>query len=169
MAWGYSSAGRALDWQSRGQRFDPAYLHQKERHDASRVSLFGFRRPKACSTLRYLNAHTKCIRPAPRSRLCRNACAAQMRRSAARESSGPWDLFYQYGILKGSPKALCFWTSYLLPQTFAVGRPASAARKTAGGVRSAAAGPLFAGPHIPGERPGPPGTWAESSGYCTQS
>ena len=28
---GYSSAGRALDWQSRGQRFDPAYLHQKER------------------------------------------------------------------------------------------------------------------------------------------
>ena len=24
---GYSSAGRALDWQSRGQRFDPAYLH----------------------------------------------------------------------------------------------------------------------------------------------
>ena len=27
---GYSSAGRALDWQSRGQRFDPAYLHQKE-------------------------------------------------------------------------------------------------------------------------------------------
>ena len=26
--WGYSSAGRALDWQSRGQRFDPAYLHQ---------------------------------------------------------------------------------------------------------------------------------------------
>ena len=27
-AWGYSSAGRALDWQSRGQRFDPAYLHQ---------------------------------------------------------------------------------------------------------------------------------------------
>ena len=30
--WGYSSAGRALDWQSRGQRFDPAYLHQAKRH-----------------------------------------------------------------------------------------------------------------------------------------
>ena len=28
--WGYSSAGRALDWQSRGQRFDPAYLHQND-------------------------------------------------------------------------------------------------------------------------------------------
>ena len=28
--WGYSSAGRALEWHSRGQRFDPAYLHQKE-------------------------------------------------------------------------------------------------------------------------------------------
>ena len=28
---GYVTAltGRALDWQSRGQRFDPAYLHQK--------------------------------------------------------------------------------------------------------------------------------------------
>ena len=25
---GYSSAGRALEWHSRGQRFDPAYLHQ---------------------------------------------------------------------------------------------------------------------------------------------
>ena len=29
--WGYSSAGRALEWHSRGQRFDPAYLHQLER------------------------------------------------------------------------------------------------------------------------------------------
>ena len=29
--WGYSSAGRALEWHSRGQRFDPAYLHQKKR------------------------------------------------------------------------------------------------------------------------------------------
>ena len=26
--WGYSSAGRALEWHSRGQRFDPAYLHE---------------------------------------------------------------------------------------------------------------------------------------------
>jgi hypothetical protein len=26
---GYSSAGRALAWHARGQRFDPAYLHQK--------------------------------------------------------------------------------------------------------------------------------------------
>ena len=30
VAWGYSSAGRALEWHSRGQRFDPAYLHQKQ-------------------------------------------------------------------------------------------------------------------------------------------
>ena len=29
--WGYSSAGRALEWHSRGQRFDPAYLHQADR------------------------------------------------------------------------------------------------------------------------------------------
>ena len=27
LAWGYSSAGRALAWHARGQRFDPAYLH----------------------------------------------------------------------------------------------------------------------------------------------
>ena len=26
---GYSSAGRALEWHSRGQRFDPAYLHNE--------------------------------------------------------------------------------------------------------------------------------------------
>ena len=25
--WGYSSAGRVLDWQSRGHGFDPRYLH----------------------------------------------------------------------------------------------------------------------------------------------
>ena len=30
--WGYSSAGRALEWHSRGQRFDPAYLHQKSQN-----------------------------------------------------------------------------------------------------------------------------------------
>ena len=34
--WGYSSAGRALEWHSRGQRFDPAYLHQN-------FGIFGFR------------------------------------------------------------------------------------------------------------------------------
>ncbi len=27
--WGYSPAGRALEWHSRGQRFDPAYLRQE--------------------------------------------------------------------------------------------------------------------------------------------
>ena len=29
--WGYSSAGRAPALQAGGQRFDPAYLHQKKR------------------------------------------------------------------------------------------------------------------------------------------
>ena len=28
--WGISSAGRALAWHARGQRFDPAILHQKD-------------------------------------------------------------------------------------------------------------------------------------------
>ena len=26
--WGHSSAGRALEWHSRGQEFDPPWLHQ---------------------------------------------------------------------------------------------------------------------------------------------
>ena len=30
LIWGYSSAGRALEWHSRGQRFDPAYLHHHQ-------------------------------------------------------------------------------------------------------------------------------------------
>ena len=49
---GYSSAGRALEWHSRGQRFDPAYLHQDREkpwnfsfqgfsHDLSFVIVFG--------------------------------------------------------------------------------------------------------------------------------
>lgn len=33
--WGYSSAGRALAWHARGQRFDPAYLHHFLRPDLS--------------------------------------------------------------------------------------------------------------------------------------
>ena len=40
--WGYSSAGRALEWHSRGQRFDPAYLHHTkilENHWFSRIFL----------------------------------------------------------------------------------------------------------------------------------
>jgi hypothetical protein len=31
---GYSSAGRALAWHARGQRFDPAYLHQSTAKNA---------------------------------------------------------------------------------------------------------------------------------------
>ncbi len=38
---GYSSAGRALEWHSRGQRFDPAYLHQSKRTRESVSFCFG--------------------------------------------------------------------------------------------------------------------------------
>ena len=41
--WGYSSAGRALEWHSRGQRFDPAYLHHQSRRLKWRPVLFGER------------------------------------------------------------------------------------------------------------------------------
>ena len=30
MLWGYSSVGRALEWHSRGRRFDPDYLHHTQ-------------------------------------------------------------------------------------------------------------------------------------------
>ena len=47
--WGYSSAGRALEWHSRGQRFDPAYLHHTlVKHNSTNPNLmpvgegFGF-------------------------------------------------------------------------------------------------------------------------------
>src|SRR3954447_15569345 len=39
--WGYSSAGRALAWHARGQRFDPAYLHQTLKWHASVDSSLG--------------------------------------------------------------------------------------------------------------------------------
>ena len=38
--WGYSSAGRALEWHSRGQRFDPAYLHQAKSLETQRFRGF---------------------------------------------------------------------------------------------------------------------------------
>ena len=38
--WGYSSAGRALEWHSRGQRFDPAYLHHKKHRLFIKKSVF---------------------------------------------------------------------------------------------------------------------------------
>ena len=46
--WGYSSAGRALAWHARGQRFDPAYLHHSKlerQHVANRAAF-----PTAVST-----------------------------------------------------------------------------------------------------------------------
>ena len=42
ISWGYSSAGRALEWHSRGQRFDPAYLHQKKHRFYLVSVLFSF-------------------------------------------------------------------------------------------------------------------------------
>ena len=42
---GYSSAGRALAWHARGQRFDPAILHQKCTVLRMKYSAFLFSRP----------------------------------------------------------------------------------------------------------------------------
>ena len=38
--WGCSSLGRALEWHSRGSRFDPDHLHQEKKHDVSRAFCF---------------------------------------------------------------------------------------------------------------------------------
>ena len=59
--WGYSSAGRALEWHSRGQRFDPAYLHQQNR-TSCRMPCFCFvggdkRREKCCAVRRQAFCH----------------------------------------------------------------------------------------------------------------
>ena len=43
--WGISSAGRALAWHARGQRFDPAILHQKARYFAGSMVLFFLLKP----------------------------------------------------------------------------------------------------------------------------
>jgi|SRR5690554_1012649 hypothetical protein len=40
--WGYSSAGRALDWQSRGRRFNSDYLHQHGTQSPLIIGLAGF-------------------------------------------------------------------------------------------------------------------------------
>src|SRR5450830_631922 len=43
---GYSSAGRALAWHARGQRFDPAYLHHNETNKSKNLLLFELVREK---------------------------------------------------------------------------------------------------------------------------
>ena len=39
--WGYSSVGRALEWHSRGRRFDPDYLHHESADFISGFRIFG--------------------------------------------------------------------------------------------------------------------------------
>ncbi len=43
-SWGHSSAGRALEWHSRGRRFDPAWLHQPPGSSARLSGLSDFSR-----------------------------------------------------------------------------------------------------------------------------
>src|SRR6478752_1172582 len=40
-AWGHSSVGRALEWHSRGRRFDSAWLHQISPDYAGTVDVLG--------------------------------------------------------------------------------------------------------------------------------
>ena len=58
--WGYSSAGRALEWHSRGQRFDPAYLHQES---SGKSEGKGFKskdlRLFSCFLLQFVQCHIK--------------------------------------------------------------------------------------------------------------
>ena len=65
--WGYSSAGRALEWHSRGQRFDPAYLHQKASKSSDFGAFFFVFSPKKYSKIKPL---TSCGHLLPQ--LCHN-------------------------------------------------------------------------------------------------
>ena len=42
IVWGCSSAGRALEWHSRGRRFDPVQLHHPKYDEAGLSGLFSF-------------------------------------------------------------------------------------------------------------------------------
>ena len=46
--WGCSSAGRALEWHSRGQRFDPAHLHQWFRDEFHQLIPLFYYRSSTC-------------------------------------------------------------------------------------------------------------------------
>ena len=61
--WGISSAGRALAWHARGQRFDPAILHQKSTVLRRKYGAFLFAEADfwglhcfACTVFRFLQA-----------------------------------------------------------------------------------------------------------------
>ncbi len=54
---GYSSAGRALAWHARGQRFDPAYLHQIKTSIAGFKSGLAVRKVGFCSKIATLKVH----------------------------------------------------------------------------------------------------------------
>ena len=61
--WGISSAGRALAWHARGQRFDPAILHQKSTVLRRKYGAFLFAEAGfwglhcfACTVFRFLQA-----------------------------------------------------------------------------------------------------------------
>ena len=84
--WGYSSAGRALAWHARGQRFDPAYLHHFLSPDLSGSFLnhLNISRKHCCAQKRATSLPPCLLRPlrfaspaaARESRACRRDPAA---------------------------------------------------------------------------------------------
>ena len=65
IAWGYSSAGRALEWHSRGQRFDPAYLHHPNGR-GFRLSRFFLFMPRFARCIRRRTRWQRLPAPVPR-------------------------------------------------------------------------------------------------------
>ena len=66
IAWGYSSAGRALEWHSRGQRFDPAYLHHPNGR-GFRLSRFFLFMPRFARCIRRRTRRQRLPAPVPPS------------------------------------------------------------------------------------------------------
>ena len=80
--WGYSSAGRALEWHSRGQRFDPAYLHQKQRPSGRFFRLVGIVGVKRVKAVRQASDR--------QTRVCR--CDFSRRSETERDPFEKWEL-----------------------------------------------------------------------------
>ena len=92
--WGISSAGRALAWHARGQRFDPAILHQKSTVLRRKYGAFLFAEAEGAALLRLQR-----FRPSdtPKKICCPGADRAKAK---PRKALGAASLIYVYGSVR---------------------------------------------------------------------
>ena len=92
--WGISSAGRALAWHARGQRFDPAILHQKSTVLRRKYGAFLFAEAEGAALL--------CLRRFRPSYTPKKICCPGADRAKAkpRKALGAASLIYVYGSVR---------------------------------------------------------------------